>query len=165
MNIASLSCVFSVRKLNAADIDMIYALCSKNEIFYQYHPPFVTKEHIAEDMHALAPGKNDSDKFFVGFFEDDTLVAVLDLVLDYPEKGVAFIGFFMMNLQYQNRGVGSGIITECAQYLKRIGFNKIRLGVDKNNPQSNAFWKRNGFLTVGEAQYIIMELALHSIPL
>lgn len=160
MNITSLSSVFSVRKLNAADIEMIYALCSKNEIFYQYHPPFVTEEHIAEDMHALPPGKDYNDKFYIGFFENDTLVTVMDLILDYPEKGVAFIGFFMMNLNYQNCGVGSGIITECAQYLKRTGFSKIRLGVDKNNPQSNAFWKKNGFLTVGESQYIIMELAL-----
>lgn len=160
MNITSLSSVFSVRKLNAEDIEIIYALCCKNEIFYQYHPPFVTKKSIEEDMEALPPGKHDRDKYFIGFFEGDTLAAVMDLILDYPEKGVAFIGFFMMNLQYQNRGIGSGIITECAQYLKRIGFNKIRLGVDKNNPQSNAFWKKNGFLTVGEAQYIIMELVL-----
>ena len=34
---------------------------------------------------------------------------------------------------------------------------KIRLGVDKGNPQSHAFWTKNRFQTIGEARYIVME--------
>ena len=37
------------------DVDTIYDMMSKNEIFYQYHPPFVTKESVVEDMEALIP--------------------------------------------------------------------------------------------------------------
>jgi len=29
--------------------------------------------------------------------------------------------------------------------------------VDKGNPQSLAFWTKNGFMQVGEGHYIIME--------
>lgn len=160
METALLSGTFAVRRLNAEDVDLIYDLCRQNKIFYKYHPPFVTKESILEDMAALPPGKDYNDKFFIGFFENGTLAAIMDLILGYPTKDISFIGLFMMNLNYQNKGIGSKTISECANYLKLSGFSKIRLGVDKNNPQSNAFWRKNGFIAVGENEYIIMELAL-----
>ena len=155
-----LSSEFAVRKLNAEDVDLIYDLCCKNEIYYQYHPPFVTKESIIEDMCALPPDKEYKDKYYIGFFENETLVAIMDLILGYPAKNIAFVGLFMMNSEYQHKGVGSKIISECAKYLRTLGFDKIRLGVDKGNPQSNSFWKKNGFITVGESEYILMELVL-----
>ena len=52
MDIRLLSKKYKVRTLGIHDVDTIYAMCCKNEIFYQYHPPFVTKESIVEDMSA-----------------------------------------------------------------------------------------------------------------
>lgn len=160
MEINSLSKRFYVRKLDRNDVQMIYDLSCKNHIFYQYHPPFVTKESILEDMEALPPGKNYDDKFYVGFFEKENLVAIMDLILAYPEKEIAFIGFFMTNIQYQNKGISSEIISEIVTYLKSSGYKKIRLGVDKGNPQSYSFWSRNNFKTIGENEYILMELVI-----
>jgi RimJ/RimL family protein N-acetyltransferase len=149
-----------VRRLNAEDIELIYDLCCKNEIFYQYHPPFVTHESILEDMKALPPGKEYNDKYYVGFFRCGTLVAIMDLIFDYPINHVAYIGLFMMKLEYQGKGTGSKIIAECSKYLQTLGFDKMRLGVDKGNTQSNTFWKKNGFIEVDEGEYIVMELVL-----
>ena len=160
MNIQSLSNNFSVRKLNASDVDIIFNLCQENTIFYQYNPPFVTKESIIEDMNALPPGKTFSDKYYIGFFDDETLVAVMDLIAHYPSEETAFIGFFMMNKDYQNRGIGSHIISEISVRLKEINYKKIRLGVDKENPQSNAFWQKNKFTVISHDRYIVMELYL-----
>lgn len=160
MEITLLSSAFTVRKLTTEDIGLIYDLCSKNEIFYQYHPPFVTKESILEDMAALPPGKGYKDKFFIGFFENGALAAIMDLILGYPAEDIAFIGLFMMNLDYQGKGIGSKIMMESTRYLQTLGFQKVRLGVDKGNPQSNAFWKKNGFAVIGKNEYILMELTL-----
>ena len=63
----------------------------------------------------------------------------------------------MVDSQYQHTGTGSRIITEIIPYLKKSNYNKIRLGVDKNNPQIYGFWKKNGFLPVDTQKYIIME--------
>ena len=63
----------------------------------------------------------------------------------------------MMDVNYQNKGIGSKVIGEVLSYLKSENYEKIRLGVDKGNPQSSSFWTKNGFVTVGENQYIIME--------
>lgn len=99
MEIKSLSKRFYVRKLDRNDVEMIYDMSCENNIFYRYHPPFVTKESILEDMEALPPGKSYDDKFYVGFFENENLIAIMDLILDYPEKEIAFIGLFMTNTQ------------------------------------------------------------------
>ena len=160
MEINALSKKFYVRKLDENDVELIYDLSCKNPIFYQYHPPFVTRESIFEDMKALPQGKSYDDKFYVGFFENKSLVAMMDLILDYPEKDIAFIGVFMTNIQYQHKGISSEIICEIAMYLKSLGYKKIRLGVDKGNPQSYSFWSKNHFNVINEDQYILMELEI-----
>ena len=68
MNIEILSNSDFVRRLNQRDGDSIYALCRENTFFYQYHPPFVTKESILKDMTALPPEKSMEDKYYFGFF-------------------------------------------------------------------------------------------------
>lgn len=158
MKIKDLSKTFYVRKLDKDDIVLIYDLSCKNHIYYQYHPPFVTREIILDDMKALPPGKSYDDKYYIGFFENDSLVAIMDLILDYPTKGIAFIGLFMTNIQYQHKGIGSNIISEITMSLKSLGYRKIRLGVDKGNPQSYSFWSKNNFNVISEDKYILMEL-------
>ena len=154
---------FHVRKLGKADLDDIYKLCCKNVIFYQYHPPFVTRESILEDMKALPPGKTYADKYYIGFFQKDRLVAVMDLILDYPRAGIAFIGFFMMNMDFQGRGIGALIIRQSLACLTAMGYKNVQLGIDKGNPQSEAFWTKCGFVKTGReipneiSAYVYME--------
>lgn len=40
------------------------------------------------------------------------------------------------------------------------GYRKARIGVDKGNPQSNSFWKKNGFYIISGKEYIVMETTL-----
>ena len=40
--------------LDRNDVDLIYAMSCVNKIYDQYHPSFVTKESILEDMKALS---------------------------------------------------------------------------------------------------------------
>ena len=84
----------------------------------------------------------------------------MDLILDYPTEEIAFIGLFMTNVQYQKKGVGSNIVADVCGYLKQLGYKKVRIGVDKENPQSNAFWRKNGFHIILEKEYRIMDFIL-----
>lgn len=68
MDVNKFSINYNVRKLDSYDVDIIYELCSKNQLFYQYHPPFVSKDSILEDMSALPPNKEAKDKLYIGFF-------------------------------------------------------------------------------------------------
>lgn len=166
IDLNKLSNQYDIRILKKEDIVSIYELCSENEMFYQYHPPFVTTESILEDMQALPPGKTEKDKFYVGYFDGSRLVSVLDLILGYPNEKTAYIGFFMVNKLFQNKGLGTLMIEECAQYLKELGFEKLRLAIDQGNPQSEAFWKKNKFQKIGDvvqnefSAYVPMERTL-----
>ena len=157
---------YAVRPLTAGDVDKILALCAENEQFYRYHPPLTTRESVLEDMTALPPGKNAADKHYLGFFDGKTLVAVLDLILDYPQEGTAYLGFFMTKKATQGRGIGSALIGELLDELRKASCKKVRLAVDRGNPQSKAFWEKNGFALTGEefphgdSAYLPMERAL-----
>ena len=157
---------YAVRPLTAGDVDKILALCAENEQFYRYHPPLATRESVLEDMTALPPGKCTADKHYLGFFDGETLVAVLDLILDYPQEGTAYLGFFMTKKAVQGRGIGSALIGELLNELRKADCKKARLAVDRGNPQSKAFWEKNGFALIGEefphgdSAYLPMERAL-----
>ncbi|WP_113886494.1 GNAT family N-acetyltransferase [Clostridium butyricum] len=150
MNISELSLKYQIRKLDDKDIDLIYTLSIGNPKFYKYFPPYVTKESIHEDMNMLPPNKSKEDKFYIGFFDNNILVAVMDLIINFPDNKTAFIGLFMMEQEYQGKGIGSNIIEECATYLKALGFKYIRLAYANGNSQSEAFWLKNSFYKTGD---------------
>ncbi len=152
IDIARLSSQYEVRALGEADAEEILRLCRANTLFYQYCEAQPTREQVLNDLRVTPPGKDRSDKYYLGLYRDGTLMAVLDLIDGYPEPEIAFLGFFMMNAAFQGRGLGSKIITELAEALKAMGKTALRLGIDKGNPQSTHFWKKNGFAILREAE-------------
>lgn len=160
---------YSVRALGEGDLAAILALCAGNPLFFRHHPPRATRQSILRDMAALPPGKTMADKHYLGFFtaeEPPRLAAVLDLIAGWPRPEVAFIGLFMVAGPLQGRGAGSAILASCLDRLAAQGFARVRLAVDEGNPQSAAFWQKNGFAFTGERQpcpagaYLPMERAL-----
>ena len=149
MNVSLFSSQYLVRYLNDIDIKAIYELCHNNSLYYQYCPPFVTEQSIVDNMKALPPNKEAADKHYVGFYNVDQLIAVMDLIMAYPDEKTAFIGFFMTDISVQNSGTGSSIINELCTYLISIGFVSVRLGWVKGNPQAEHFWHKNGFIETG----------------
>lgn len=145
MDITKLSTTYCVRVLGEKDVHSVYELALANPLYYKHCPPAVSEQIIRDDMQALPPNKTLDDKYYIGFFEKDTLVAIMDLIDSYPNKETAFIGFFMMNQAYQGKGVGSAIIKECCDYMKSLSFKHVRLGFVKGNEQSEHFWTKNGF--------------------
>jgi RimJ/RimL family protein N-acetyltransferase len=136
---------YSVRFLKENDIDLVIGVCNGNPLFYEYTIARPTKENLLEDMRLTPPGIDLKDKYYVGYFDNETLVAVLDLIDGWPSKEVAYIGFFMMNHSYQGKNIGSSIIKELSIYLKSLNVKYLRLAVNDGNPQSLHFWHKNGF--------------------
>ncbi len=152
IDIGKLSGTCDVRMMHDEDADEILDLCLGNPQFYHYSGARAEKEQILDDLHVTPPGIGTEDKYYVGFYREGELIAVMDLIDGYPEKDIAFIGFFMMKKSSQGQGIGTQIIEEVSAYLKRNGKKAIRLGIDKGNPQSFHFWKKNGFLVTREVE-------------
>ena len=151
MNIDLLSESYKIRILNETDIDKIFELCSHNPQFYEYFPPFVTKESIHQDMLTLPPGKTSDDKYYFGYFDGDQLIAVMDLIDGYPMPEIVYIGFFMVDSNIQGHGTGSLIIRELCKALREAGYAEIRLAWAVGNHQAEFFWKKNGFSETGRS--------------
>lgn len=149
IEIQSLSGQYFVRRVTETDIPNVYALCSKNRLYYKHCPPAVTEQSILNDMNALPPNKSIRDKYYLGYFDSDQLIAVMDLILAYPDEKTALIGFFMTDVSVQNCGIGSKIIDELCSYLKTLSLSGVRLGWVKGNPQSEHFWHKNQFKETG----------------
>ena len=166
MDLQQLSASYAVRRPTEADIPAILALQSGNPQFFRYHPPLPSEGSVREDLSALPPGKTAADKYYVGFFSGGQLIAVLDLILGCPDAQTAYIGFFMTAAAVQKKGVGSAIVADIRACCKRLGFARLRLAIDEGNPQSEAFWTKNGFRKTGERRpsgaytYLPMELQL-----
>lgn len=150
MDIKGLSDKYTVKKLGNSDIQDIFNLCRENKLYYEYCPPMVTEESIKKDMIALPPNIQISDKFYIGFYEEENLIAIMDLINGYPEQKIAYIGFFMTSVTRQKRGIGTEIISELCDYLKQKGFISVRLAWVKGNPQAEHFWLKNMFVILKE---------------
>ena len=144
-----LSAEFDVEAITEEDISSVLHLCVGNPQYYEFCPPMVTRESLLSDMKALPRGQSPDDKYFVGYWEGDDLVAVMDLILHYPDAESAYIGFFMMDAARQGRGIGSALMDELSVRLKAKGFEYLRLAYAKGNAQSEAFWHKNGFVNDG----------------
>lgn len=151
-DITRLSSRYAVRIMRDFDADDIFDFCLQNAQYYQYCGKQPSKELVLNDLHITPPGIEMSSKYYVGFYDNTVLVAIMDLINGYPSSDSGYIGFFMMNKQLQGNQIGSGIIQEVCQYLKEIGITTVLLGIDKGNPQSNHFWKKNGFLVIKEVE-------------
>ena len=46
---------------------------------------------------------------------------------------------------------GTMIVRDVLAALCALGYTAVRLGIDKENPQSNHFWRKNGFAVLREA--------------
>ncbi len=149
MDITKLSTKYQVRRLLEKDIDIVLELCLGNPMYYQYCPPAVTRESIVDDMAALPPKMTYKDKYYLGIFDGTRLIAVMDLILNYPNKETAFIGFFMVTAERQKKGLGTSLIKEIIDCLYMNGYEFTRLGYIKGNAQSSAFWHKNGFTETG----------------
>ena len=150
IDITKLSTRYNVYKLDDSDVDRILELCKGNPQYYRYTEAEPEREEILNDLHITPPGVDESNKYYVGFYHNKELIEVLDLIDGYPKTEIAYIGFFMMNIRYHGEQIGTAIVDEVQNYLKSTGKAAIRLGIDKGNPQSTYFWRKNGFEMVSE---------------
>ena len=152
IDVKMLSTRYDVRPLAEGDLSDILRLCRGNEQFYRYCEARPTEEELLSDLRVTPPGIDRSRKYYVGFFQEGALAAVMDLIDGYPREDIAYIGFFMLDKARQGRQEGSAIVREAAACLRAAGKAAIRLAIDRGNPQSTHFWTKNGFRVIAEAE-------------
>ncbi|HFU4451274.1 TPA: GNAT family N-acetyltransferase [Streptococcus suis] len=149
MKISQFSSRFQVRKLTEADLEQVLALYQTNPLYFEHFPPLPSLESLANDLVDCPPGKSLSDKYFLGFWDKNNLVAILDLIDGDPTEEIAYMGLFMVDANLSGQDLGSRIMAELLPQLA-TRFKKVRLGYVESNPQSSHFWAKLGFCPTGE---------------
>ena len=142
---------YEVRRIEERDIADVYRLCKSNKRYYRtLGSGFPTRESLTEVISDVPGDKGAENKFFVGFYEDGKLLAVLDLITSYPNEKSAFIGWFMVDAERHRQGIGSQILADVRAAVKGWGYETLSLGCVKENAEALAFWENNGFAPTGE---------------
>jgi ribosomal protein S18 acetylase RimI-like enzyme len=150
LNVDALSTSHKVRQITQGDISDVYALCKSNQKYYAYTNTAPTVESLTEIISRVPEGASYCGKHFVGFYEEDKLVAVLDLITGYPESDDAFIGWFMVDGQMQRKGIGSQIFADVRAAMAAQGYDYLSLFCEKENADAIAFWEAQGFRKTAE---------------
>lgn len=140
---------YTAKPLTAADIPAMLSLCAGNENYYKYINSYSTAENLKETLEIFPEGKSLADKIFVGLWNENELVAMIDLIENYPSDKTAYIGWFIIDVKYQHRGIGYGIFLSLEKILRTNGFSQMGLAYADGNKQSEKFWEKCGFHAEG----------------
>ena len=118
MNLDRLSTIYKIKKMGEEDVSIILNLERGNILYFEYCPPEPSLETVLNDLKTLPDGKSFNDKFYIGFFNSDSLVAIMDFIVSFPQEDTIFIGLFMMDIKESGKGKGSTIINEVLTEFK-----------------------------------------------
>ena len=125
-------------------------MCKSNQKYYEYINTAPTVESLTEIISRVPEGAGPNDKYFVGFYDQDRLVSVLELITGYPESNDAFIGWFMVDGNLQRQGIGSQIFADVRAAMAGQGYDYLSLQCEKDNVEAIAFWQAQGFRATKE---------------
>jgi GNAT superfamily N-acetyltransferase len=134
-------------RLMLDDAPALQRLCERCSDYYELEGGAPTPPDAAEDvLKSLPPGKTHADKYVIGIAAPDgELVAVLDLIRDYPVEGEWWLGLLMLDPDARTVGLGSRILHEVERVVAAAGGAVIHLGVLEHNESAERFWRRHGF--------------------
>ena len=129
-----------------ADVDALYSLfqhAADYSLLVEGKLP--TREEARDELTSLPPGLGLSDKFFIGFWMDRTLVGCADILRSYPEAQIAYLGLLLFSPAHQGRGLGVLALNRLTELARSWHCHELRLAVIDKNERALQFWQREGF--------------------
>lgn len=141
---------FAACALTAADLDALYALCQSQPDYYRHLGEPLTRDKLTRSLATLPPDARRENKHFIGFWQQGSLKAALEIIFAYPDKETVLLGLLMVDKSAQGAGIGTAIAQKLAAVAAELGYREIILSYAEGNAQSRAFWLKNGYQETGE---------------
>lgn len=133
-------------KDNNEMVNMAYSIYHSNPEYFQIvSGKTPTREDLIKDIEQTPPNMNSNQKKYCLLFVNETPIGILDYVENYPNKGIFYIGLFMIDGAMHKKKYGSKLYHWIETIIKENGYQKIRLGVIHNNNKALMFWTSMGF--------------------
>ena len=150
LDIKALSSEYEAREVGGSDVTDVMLLARSNRRYWREAGEKPTQKAVTSIIETVPEGAE--AKHFVGFYDEyGLLVAVMDLILGYPDHGSALIRWFTVAADLQRQGVGSQIFADVRAALSAQGYAHIELVAPARAEEVIAFWTAQGFEQVGEA--------------
>jgi len=143
---------YSLKKMDKDNAKEILELYESNPEYFEYCPPSPSIEGIIEELHELPPDTEKDNKYYLGIYDHDKLIGVIDLITNYPNEETAFIGLFMLHGNLQNKGLGSKLIEDFLQKLKNENYIYCRLAYIVGNTKAQNFWTNHQFKPIKQTK-------------
>lgn len=137
---------YTVKRLTPADVDEILALQAKHSEYHQhYQTSPVTKADILAELETLPPKAVPEQKFYLGFYAQDELVVLVDLVLDHPQANCTWLGLVMTEKTKLRQHYATKVLTALRSALKREGYKELMTSSALSDVNAQAFLNAQGF--------------------
>lgn len=139
--------------LEERDVDALQALVESDPGYTERVTGYPPGPSDALSLLLVRPaGVEEDAKVVLGAFEDEHLVAVLDVLRGYPDPARAFVGLLLVRGDRQGRGIGRRVVEELLAGVGRKWpeVEWLRLAVVDTNAGVAGFWERLGFEATGE---------------
>ena len=153
LDIQALGTSYDVRRLTEADIADVTLLARSNRRYYRQLHTRPSAAVLTEIITDVPEGAGPNSKYCVGFYDEDVLVAVMDLIVGYPEADDAYIGWFMVDESLQGHGVGGSIFADVRAAMQAQGFDHLEVACPVSSESGMRFWEEQGFTRKGEHVY------------
>lgn len=137
---------YELIKNSEDNIQDVYQLMKSN-LYYNLKVHFhdLMIEECLQDITAIPPNTNISQKFYYGIYKKYELIVIIDYIEKYPNEDTVFLGLFMLNPNYHRKGIAKHIIDCFKEVVKENHFKYIELGCYEVNEVGYRFWNKMGF--------------------
>ncbi|AMC93619.1 hypothetical protein AOC36_06350 [Erysipelothrix larvae] len=144
----------TTKRLTLSDVNDVQALCVSCTDFSMLVDGVAPSEDAGlKILSDLPKGKKAEDKYVFGVYREHDLIAIIDLIKDYPTQDTWMLGLLMIHPDDRKQGLGHACSQSVERYVKDLGGTSIKIGVVQNNTIAKAFWEKAGYRVEGTFTY------------
>jgi diamine N-acetyltransferase len=156
----------TIRRAEKADVLPLQGICDAWIERSFFEGETLAFDHIERclnegDLPPIADPLKENYVLFV-VEKSKSIIGLFDLYDGYPETNTAWIGLFLLDIEFRNEGYGKLICEMIASSCQQDGIESMALAVSMNNRLAFKFWINQGFKEIlglyGNIKYPIIGL-------
>lgn len=137
---------YAARPLQPPDLADLQELFERATDYFEVAtgaPP--AKDEATRAYVAGPPTKSVDDKRVIGLFDEQELIGVIDLLVDFPERGVWTMGMLLLDPAHRGAGLGRAALGAVEGWARGQGARGFRTAVVGHHQPGITFLERSGY--------------------
>lgn len=106
----------------------------------------LTVDEIKSDLTSVPLSVNQNQKWTLGFFKDEKLVAIIDFLTDYPQVQTVWIGLFLVSKADEGKGIATHLSKALFKSLKSEQFTNVQTLKYEQETTNQILLEKLGFI-------------------